>query len=123
MDKGYLEIFVYGGRQLFPAPFAEIYIKKDGVLTNHTQTNEVGRSETFEFETPPESESTVPGFDKPFTNLAVTVIKEGFFPTTVEDVQIFPNVISRLNLELVPIPDNPEFSEKNITFTSNPQRL
>lgn len=123
MDKGYLEIFVYGARELFPIEFAEIYIKKDGDLVNHIQTNEVGRAERLEFETPPETESTSPGFDKPFTDIDVTIIKDGFFPTTIENVQIFPNVVSRLNLELVPIPDNPEFSGMDLNYTSLPQRL
>ena len=86
MDKGYLEIFVYGGRELFPAQFAEIYIKKDGTLTDHVVTNEVGQSGILEYETPPKAESTVPGFDIPFTSLDITVAKEGFFTTTIKNV-------------------------------------
>ena len=123
MDKGYLEIFIFGARELFPIEFAEIYIKKDGELINHLTTDESGRGERLEFETPPESESTSPGFDKPFTTINVTILKEGFFPTTIENVQIFPNIVSRLNTELVPIPDNPEFTGMDLNYTSNAQRL
>ena len=123
MDKGYLEIFVYGGRELFPAEFAEIYIKKDGILTEHIVTNEVGQSPRLEYDTPPKAESTSPGFNIPYTSLDITISKEGFYTTTIQNVQIFPDVISRLNTELVPIPDDPNLPQGNVNYISNSQAL
>ena len=123
METGYLEIFVYGARQLFPAPDAKIYVKKDGVLINQVETDESGRSERLNFETPPKSESTAPGTDAPYTSLDITIEKEGFFTTTIDNVQIFPGVISRLNTELVPIPDDPALNNGNINYYSKSQSL
>ena len=123
METGYLDIFIFGARQLFPIESANVYIRKDGELLYTVITNEVGQTERLEFETPPTSESTSPGTPFPFTELEVRIEKAGFLPTTIKGVQIFPNVVSRLETELVPRPDSPEFDSKSNDFTTLPQNL
>ncbi len=121
MQQGNLKVFVYSGNGLFPQRDSQVFIKKSGQLTDFAITDSAGQTGSFSFDTPDKSESLTPGYDKPYTELTVTVVKQGFYPETVSNVQIFSGVTSLLNAELMPIPEDSELTRTRTEFTSKPQ--
>lgn len=59
----------------------------------------------------------------PFTPVNVYARLEGFEQVESENLQVFPNVRTRLNLELIPLSELPSSWDKTVVFQTPPQNL
>ena len=59
----------------------------------------------------------------PFTPVNVYARLEGFEQVESESLLVFPNVRTRLNLELIPLSELPSAWDKTVVFQTPPQNL
>ena len=104
-DIGYLTLGVTSGANAIPLVGAEIVIEQRGALINQMMTNESGNSATVPLVTPNLEMSLVPGATQlPYATVDVYVRFEGHYPSFYQGVQIFPEQISFLNVNMIPRP-------------------
>ena len=104
-DIGYLTLGVTSGANAIPLVGAEIVIEQNGALINQMMTNESGNSATVPLVTPNLEMSLVPGATQlPYATVNVYARFEGHYPSFYQGVQIFPEQISFLNVNMIPRP-------------------
>ena len=60
---------------------------------------------------------------KPFTSVDVYARLEGFEQEENKNLQVFPNVVTRLNLEMIPLSELPSSWDKSIVYNTPVQNL
>lgn len=97
-EKGFLIVNVYVDNIAQPVNRAKVEIIDQNITV---YTNIDGATLPIELEAPAEKYSQTPQTQiKPYSTYNIRVSKEGLVPTTVQNVQIFPNITSTQNVYL-----------------------
>lgn len=128
-QKGTLIVFVTTARMAIPIKNASVSIFETGSknLLGFRRSNEEGKTEVFEIETPDTNESLSPqeneSTKKPFRVVDVQVDHPMYQSILIEDVQIFPDRESIQNADLIPLSEYPSESSQTEVFPISPQNL
>ncbi len=129
-QKGSLIIFVTTARMAIPVKNAGVSIFEAGSkkLLGFRRSNEEGKTEVFEIETPDIEESLSPqgndnAIGNPFRVVDVQVDHPMYQSILNEDVQIFPGRESIQNADLIPLSEYPTQSNQTEIFPTPPQNL
>ena len=122
MSVGYIILNTTAAQKLIPVAETNITLSQNGYENKFFMTDENGKTPILEINTPEAIFSETPSpEEKPFSVVNVTAEKEGFFTTKVNDVQVFPERITTLYINMVPVP---EFgSNTPLTINTPPQNL
>lgn len=92
MAKGYLIVRVFVDNIAQPVNNARVEVINQNIIVN---TNIEGVTPQIELNAPNKEYSEVPQYEvKPFSTYNVTVSKTGLVPKTIENVEIYPEIIS-----------------------------
>lgn len=105
---GYLQVKVSTAQGAIPLADASVNIRgstpeTSGVL-RALRTNRDGQTEKIALPTPPIANSEAPGGALPYAVYHVDVIKEGYLPLSVQNVPIFPSILSIQPAVMIPAP-------------------
>ena len=106
---GRLRVRVTSGGMAYPIEGAVVLIKggvpeASGVIWSG-RTDTSGLTGEVSLPAKDVSLSETPGNDEPFTSYGVEVIKEGYYRSIVNEVQVFEGISSTLPVNLVPLGD------------------
>ncbi len=106
MSVGYLILNTTAAQKLIPVAETIITVSQNGYENKVFMTDDSGKTPLFETDTPDTIFSEAPSPDEtPFSVVNVKAEKEGFFTTEINDVQIFPEIVTTLYINMVPIPE------------------
>ena len=124
--KGYIQVHAYTSSAELPLFDTAIAVTdSDGAAIALRLTNRSGRlQEPIEIVVPDASAGQSP--DTGITPYAVVNLyakKENYQEIIVENLQVFPDVITNQNLKLIPLPEMPEYWVQSETFDTTAQNL
>ncbi len=109
---GYLTVRTYTSNAQLPIEGAAISVtqpEENGTRLIATRiTDESGRIAPVPITTPNRSESLTPGNSRPWTTVDITADHPAYDRVLIENVQIFADIITEQNLELLPRSELPE---------------
>ena len=123
-QKGGIRVFVFTGKQALPIEGAVITITDtSGRILGIGKTGRNGAGELLTVGTPDEAMSQSPGkgIGDPKVNSQVT--KDGYYTENVLNAQIFPDINSIQQFELIPMERYPQAGNDQITYDVKPQNL
>ena len=122
---GYIRIHAYTSFARLPLKDVAVTITAtDGTAIATRLTDRSGLTEPIEIPVPDKSAGTSPDTGIiPYTAVNLFARLEGYEQIENEDVQIFPDIITEQNLEMVPHSELPESWSKIDIFTTPPQNL
>ncbi|MBO5938477.1 MAG: hypothetical protein J6Q82_03145 [Clostridia bacterium] len=105
---GYLQVKVTTARGAIPLADATVILRGNtpetsGVMLS-LRTDRDGKTERISLPTPPISESETPNGATPFAVYNVDVSKEGYLPLSIENIPIFPSILSIQPAVMLPAP-------------------
>ena len=105
---GFLLVKVSTARGVIPLEDATVILRgstpeTSGVMLS-LRTNRDGQTERISLPTPPISESETPNGATPYAVYNIDVAKEGYLPLTIQNVPIFPSILSIQPAVLLPAP-------------------
>lgn len=109
---GYLTVRVYASTAQLPIEDATVAVTQ--TTPNGTRqlasrvTDESGRIGSISITTPDLEESLSPGTPSPWTAVDVTVEHPDYERVLIEQLQVFPGIITRQDVELLPLQELPE---------------
>lgn len=86
-------------------------------------TDESGKTDTIAIQTPDVSESLTPGGEQPFSLVNITAEHPLYERIVVNDVQIFPDIVSTQIMQFIPLNEFPEAWDQTEVFEVTPQNL
>lgn len=111
-DTGYLSVRAFASSAQLPIEGAAITItrpSRDGTKLLATRlTDRNGKIPPVTIETPARSESQQAGGLLPYTSVDITADHPDYERIVVENVQVFSGILSRQNLEMIPVDSRPE---------------
>lgn len=124
-DKGYIDVLAYTSVAQIPLENVAITVtSEDGTALAMRLTDRNGSIEPIEIPVPELSASQTPNTGVvPFTPVNVYARLEGFEQVENENLQVFPNIVTRLNLELIPLSELPSNWDKVTVFDTPKQNL
>ena len=126
MSSGSVVIKVGTADRLIPVEGAKVFIaqrtpnQKDTILATRN-TNRSGETEIVVVETPEKSLSESLGNKSPFTSIDIRIEHPGYYPHYISDAQIFADIQSVQNVNLIPLAIPTEKLTDNVFIT--PQNL
>lgn len=109
---GFLIVRTYASNAQLPVTKALVTVSRmtgEGPQLLATRiTDENGRIQPISIETPERNDSLTPGFPRPFTDLELLVEHPDYDRVLIENLQIFPNVITQQDIVLLPRSELPE---------------
>lgn len=126
MPNGYLVAKAYMSYAQIPLEdVAVVVTSQDGTAIAMRLTGRSGLTERIPIPTPEKAESLEPEEhgQKPFTNITVCAYKNKFEQIFARNVQIFPDVTTVQNLEMVPLSELPDRWDENVLYNTPPQNL
>lgn len=110
--SGFLNVRVFASSAQLPIAGATVSITQAAQTGSRLLavrlTDESGRITAVRIDTPEKSESLSPGLPIPFTSVDVTVDHPDYTRALLENVQIFPGIVTQQNVELIPLSERPE---------------
>lgn len=129
-EKGLLTVFVTTARMAIPIKNAAVsFFEADSKkLLGFRRSNEEGKTQVFEIETPDTGLSLSPQNgnevkNEPFRVLDVQVNHPMYQSILIEDVQIFPGRESIQNADLIPLSEYANAKDNTEIFPITPQNL
>ena len=124
-DRGYIEVLAYTSAAQIPLENVAITVTStDGTALAMRLTNRNGSIDQIEIPVPELSASQTPNTGViPFTTVNVYARLEGYEQVENENLQVFSNTITRLNLELIPLSELPSSWDKVTVFNTPFQNL
>ena len=120
MDKGKLIISVQSSIGIAPVQNAKITLRSTGnptqILESFVTDNE-GRTESVELETPPLEYSMEPEQPQPYSLYTVEVEREGYAPVTINGIEVLPQETAIQNIQMRPLELGDE--ETNLVIDNN----
>ena len=123
---GYIQVHAYTSTAEFPLKDTAIAITDaDGAAIALRLTDRSGQlSEPVEIPVPDLSAGQSPGTGIiPFAVVNLYAKKENYQEIFIRNLQVFPDVITKQNLEMIPLPEMPEFWIQSETFDTTAQNL
>lgn len=104
---------------------AVVVTSQDGTAIAMRLTGRSGLTERIPIPAPEKAESLEPEEhgQKPFTNITVCAYKNNFEQIFARNVQIFPDVTTVQNFEMVPLSELPDRWDENVLYNTPPQNL
>ena len=126
--QGYLITHVYTSDAMIPLEDSTVTITQkqlDGIeeLLAIRITDESGNTERIAVQTPDLSASQAPAQETPFSTVDVTAEHPLYERIVVENVQVFPNTVTRQDLQMIPLNEMPEAWNQTEIFDVPPQNL
>lgn len=117
---GYIQVSAYVSRAQIPLKDVAITVTAlDGTAIAMRLTDRSGKIVPIEIPVPDlsESQSPNPG-ELPFARVNLYARLEGYAQIENEDLQVFPNITTNQNLEMIPLSEFPEsWGEREVFFT------
>lgn len=127
MPNGSIQVRAFTSRAQIPLEGATVSITIDGdnsaALGGVRITNREGLIDKVIVDTPPSGNSTEPFQDKGFAIFNIRVEHENYYTILVRDAQVFPNVTTIQNVEMIPLPENAPKDERLKTIVVPAQNL
>lgn len=124
-DQGYIDVLAYTSLAQIPLENVAITVtSEDGTALAMRLTDRNGRITPIEIPVPELSAGQTPDTGiVPFTPVNLYARLEGFEQVENENLQVFPNTVTRLNLELIPLSELPSSWDKVTVFNTPKQNL
>lgn len=124
-DTGYIDVLAYTSVAQIPLEDVAItVVATDGTALAMRLTDRNGSIQPIAIPVPSPAASQTPDTGiRPFTPVNLYVHLEGFEQVENENLQVFPNTITRLNLELIPLSELPSSWDKTVVFDTPAQNL
>lgn len=124
-DQGYIEVFAYTSVAQLPLEDVAIMVTdSNNTALAMRLTNRNGFSGPIEIPTPNLSAGQTPDTGvKPFKAVNLFARLEGYEHVESKDIQLFPGVITRYNLEMVPLSELPSSWDKTVQYQTPTQNL
>ena len=124
-DIGYIDVLAYTGFAQIPLENVAITVTAtDGTALAMRLTNRNGSIEPITIPVPELDASLTPDTGiVPFTPVNVYARLDGYEQVESENLQVFPNTRTRLNLELIPLSELPSAWDKTVVYQTPPQNL
>ena len=109
MATGKLQINTFNETIGMPTENVKISVQnKENKVIEEGITNSSGNSDIINLDTPPIEYSLTPGSPQPYNEYTIIATREGFDSTTIENVQILPDVIAEQNIFLKSTDNSPD---------------
>ncbi len=96
----------------------------DGTALALRVTDRNGQIQRIEIPVPEISAGLSPDSGvRPYTPVNLYARKDGYEQTENENLQVFPNTVTRLNLEMIPLSELPDSHDKISIYDTPPQNL
>ena len=119
-SSGQLVVSVFTANQIYPVVDAQVSVEAqngdDSDVLGTSVTDRNGRSTTFTLPAPSAAASQEPTTLPPFAQYRVRIKHPDFFDAVIENVQIFGGVLTRLPVNLVPLPELSDGERTNIVI-------
>lgn len=124
-DLGYIDVLTYTSLAQIPLENVAITVtSEDGTALAMRLTDRNGRITPIEIPVPELSAGQTPDTGiVPFTPVNLYARLEGYEQVENENLQVFPNTVTRLNLELIPLSELPSSWDKVTVFDTPKQNL
>ncbi len=124
-DTGYIEVLAYTSNAQIPVENVAIAVTAtDGTAIALRVTDRNGLIPRIEVPVPEKSAGLTPDTGvKPFTPVNLYARKDGYEQTENENLQVFPDTVTRLNLEMIPLSELPSSWDKVSIYDTPPQNL
>lgn len=127
MSYGTLMARVYTSRALLPVQYAGVAVtiaRENGrELAGFRLTDENGLTEKIQIDTPDTGLSTQPGTASPYAVCNVKVAHPSYGTVEVDNVQIFPGVLTIQDILLIPLEEYPSLYREREKFNVTGQNL
>ena len=124
-ETGTIEVNAYTSRARIPlADVAVAVTAADGTAIALRLTDRNGLIEPISIPSPQLSAGQTPDTGvRPYTPVNLYARKEGYEQRENENLQVFPDTVTRLDLEMIPLSELPGSWDKVSLYTSPPQNL
>ena len=124
-DIGYIDLLAYTSKAQIPLENVAVTVTAtDGTALAMRLTDRNGRIDPIEIPVPEVSAGQTPDTGViPFTPVNLYARAEGFEQVENENLQVFPNTVTRLNLEMIPLSELPSSWDKVSVFDTPKQNL
>ena len=124
-EQGYIDVLTYTSLAQIPLENVAITVTAtDATALAMRLTDRNGRISLIEIPVPSVSAGQTPDTGiTPFTSVNLYARLEGFEQIENENLQVFPNTITRLNLELIPLSELPSSWDKVTVYNTPKQNL
>lgn len=122
---GYIQVRAYTSRAQYPLQDVAITVTAaDGTAIAMGLTDRSGRIRPIAVPVPDRSESQSPDPpQRPYTNVNLYARKKGYEQVESENLQVFADVTTLQNLELIPLAELPGNWDQTLIFDTPPQNL
>ena len=111
-ETGYLTVRTYASRAQLPIEGAVVTLRQPteqgSRLIASQITDENGQIPVIAIATPNRSDSLSPGTTKPWTTVELSVDHPSYDRVLIENLQVFADIITQQNIELLPRSDLPD---------------
>lgn len=124
-DTGYIQIHAYASNAQIPLQDVTVTVSaQDGTVLALRLTDRSGRIDAIPIPVPSRSESLAPNPPEiPFTTVNLTARLRDYEQIFVNGLQVFADVTTDQDLELIPLSELPDSRSKSETFNTPPQNL
>ncbi len=124
-STGYIQVHAYASRARLPLEDVAITITaEDGTAIALRLTDKNGKINPVPVPVPDISAGQTPDTGQlPYTAVNLYARKKGFEQIESENIQVFPNIVTDQNLEMIPLSERPESWNKREIFLNPPQNL
>lgn len=124
-DTGYIDVLAYASVAQIPLENVAITVTAtDGTALAMRLTDRNGAISPIEIPVPALSAGLTPDSgQRPFTPVNLYARLEGFEQVENENLQVFPNTVTRLDLEMIPLSELPASWDKVAIFDTPAQNL
>lgn len=122
---GYIQVRAYSSYAQLPLQNVSVAITaSDGTAIAMALTDRSGKITPVSIPVPPLEESQSPGSaDAPFTAVTIHARLQGYEQIRAEGVQVFADILTLQNLEMVPLAEFPTSWDQSEDFDTPPQNL
>ena len=107
--NGSLIFQIYSAHMAIPIKDVSVTVssaEEDSNVIAHRITDESGLTKPVFFSTPDAVNSTSPGELQSFTRTNIRLSHPGYYDVIIKNVQIFPDIESIQQMEMIPLPEN-----------------
>lgn len=124
-DIGYIDVLAYTSVAQIPLENVAITVTAtDGTALAMRLTNRNGSIEPIEIPVPELSAGRSPNTGvRPFTSVNLYARLEGYEQVENENLQVFPQTVTRLELEMIPLSELPSAWDRSAVFDTPAQNL
>ena len=124
-STGYIQVHAYTSRARLPLEDVAITVTaSDGTAIALRLTDRNGKIRPIEIPVPDASAGLTPDTGEiPYTPVNLYARKKGFEQIENENLQVFPNVVTDQNLEMIPLAELPDAWDRTEIFNTPPQNL